>query len=147
MVCCEGPGRACSPVSEKPLADGSPCQSGVCRAVSAVTTPPPPLYTLLCPSLTLCVQGECSPLTQDQIARIWTIIVTLNGSALRKQGLAKHAYLIRFSWYPLRYFPTVQFINENIVGFTLIFSIPVWCIGSCLLYWLVSDEEMIAFNP
>ncbi len=32
----------------------------------------------------------------------------------------------------------MEFINENIVGWTLIFSIPLWCLGSCLLHWLVS---------
>lgn len=88
MVCCEGPQQPCHSIS-LPLSNGSACESGVCR------------------------NGECSPLTQDQVARIWTIIVTLNVRAFK------------------------EFIDENVVGFTLIFSLPLWCIGSCLLHWLV----------
>lgn len=157
-VCCVGEDRLCSPLPEVSLSDSSPCQQGVCIDVSLLqflvpcillhtplSLPPSPILNFF--------QGMCSSQTQDVITRFWTIIITLNTSAFSKcgnwwrdiisvwagqwQGVGRAVCSNLF----VLFFTIGQLIDENIVGFTLIFSIPIWCLGSCLLHWLVSKEH------
>ena len=39
-----------------------------------------------------------------------------------------------------------MFVEENIVGFTLIFSIPIWVAGSCLIHYLVNMANLSTYT-
>ena len=129
MVCCSGVGRDCSPIDGEPLVDGSLCRGdeGICRSVSVC----------------MCVLWLYSPVDMH----VGGVYRQSSGHHCQSMDHHSEPRYQCFQYVPLCCSCVVMhilflevFLDENIVLFTLLFSIPIWCLWSCLLHWLVSSH-------
>ena len=86
------------------------------------------------------MQGKCRE-AQDTISRLIFIITNLDGN-----DFGKKTFLKNFTdFFP--FFSTVMFMEENIVGFTLIFTLILWIPSAILIHFCVSFQDSSLWCP